>query len=499
MLKQTVFDNPLLVRHLRANLRSPKAGYLTFVIVVLSCCVMYAGYATKSLGGSLYFNLFFVCQTLALHFAGTSQVASSISAANDSGILDFHRISPLPPTTTTIGFMFGGSVREYLVALVLLPFTLACALFSNVGISGFASASIVLISSTVLFHALALTSGLLAAPGRSRNLNAGLGFLILMAYFSAGTIRVGIPIPGMLTVGPALAEATGVVPRGGVVVTFFGVALPLFVQSLLYQIPLTVSLVVAATRRMKSAQAMLFSKSTAVAFLAIIATLSLGGVIGHPALQIDWLVTILAYAECFVACLLILAVTPSQGLYRSGARRSKRIGMANPPLWADDSSNRAAVVVMAGLMLATVQVIQTLVPALKLDERSWKVAGTATAVVMYFGFATQYFSLKYRRRGKLVLLMFVFLFWLLPLVVGILMATALQQPDAAHMIASLSPFFGIVSGSWTALVFAGSMAGVFFGLLKLEERRVWQKLTQRDIEKQDELLDEDRVDNPFEA
>ena len=72
MLKQIVLDNPLLVRHLRANLRSPKAGYLTFVIVLLSCCAMYAGYAMKSLDSPGFFYLFFVCQTLALHFAGTS-------------------------------------------------------------------------------------------------------------------------------------------------------------------------------------------------------------------------------------------------------------------------------------------------------------------------------------------------------------------------------------------------------------------------------------------
>jgi hypothetical protein len=499
MLKQIIFDNPLLVRHLRANLRSPKAGYLTFGVVLLSCCLMYAGYATKSLDGPGFFYLFFVCQTLALHFAGTSQVASSISAANDSGILDFHRISPLQPTTTTLGFMCGGAVREYLVALILLPFTLACALFGNVGIAGFATSSVVLISSTLLFHALAVTAGLLAAPGRTRNVNAALGFLVLMASISTFSIFNGIPILGILTVGPALLEAAGDVPRGAVPVTFFGVALPLFVQSLLYQIPLTVTLVVAATRQMSSAQAMLFSKSMAVAVLAVIATLSLGGIIGHPLVQADFLIPILSYVECFVACLLVLAVTPSQGLYRSGARRSKRIGMARPPLWADDSSNRAAVFVMAGLMMATVQVIQALFPALKLDDRFWRVAGTAAAVVTYFGFATQYFSLKYRRRWKLVLMMFVFLFWLLPLVVGILVATALREPDAAHMIASLSPFFGIISGSWTALIFAGSMAAVFFGLLMLEERRVWQQLTQRDIAKQDDLMDNDDADNPFVA
>ena len=33
----------------------------------------------------------------------------------------------------------------------------------------------------------------------------------------------------------------------------------------------------------------------------------------------------------------------------------------------------------------------------------------------------------------------------------------------------------------------------------LEERRVWQKLTQREIAKQDDLMDDEDAENPFEA
>ena len=498
MLKQVLLDNPLLVRHVRSNLRPPRAGYLAGIIVSLSSLLMFAGYKAGGLGSSGFFCFFFGVQALALHFAGTSQVASSISASNDSGILDFHRIAPLSPTATTLGFMFGGAVREHLVALVLLPFTLACSLLSDVVIVGFLTSTIVLISTTLLFHALSLTAGLVARKGKTRNVNSVLSILVFGAGACTGMTTVGIPIPGMLSVGPAFMEAVnGAAPRNAIpAATFFGIQLPVFLQSLCYQIPLTLFLVVATTRRMKSATAMFFSKSTAVAFLATIAALSLGGVIKHPRLNAVWLVPMLAYVEFIIAAFMILAITPTHGRYQGGARRAKRRGMGRAPLWQDDSSNRAAVVVMASLLLATVQVIQTLVPALNIDARFWRVAGTAASVVTYFGFATQYYSLKYQNRGKLVLMMFLFLFWMLPLFVALLLGTILQQEDFAFHVACISPFFGIGAGSWGAFIFAASMAAIFFALLTMKEREVWDALSIREIVKADELAD-DASDNPF--
>jgi hypothetical protein len=497
MLKQLLFDNPLLVRHIRSNLRPPKPAYITSIIVLLGSLLMFAGFKAGGLDSPGFYGFFFGCQALALHLAGTSQVASSISASNDSGILDFHRIAPLSPTATTLGFMFGGAVREYLVALILLPFTFACALLSDVGIVGFLTSTLVLISSTLLFHGLAITTGLVARPGKTRNINSALGFIVLGAGACTGLVSAGIPVPGMLSSGPALLEALNAdAPRNAIAPTFFGVELPVFVQSLFYQIPLTLFLIVAATRRMKSANAMFFSKSSAVAFFATIAALCLGGVINHPLLKAGWLIPTLAYVEFLIAILMILSISPSQGQYQGGARRAKRISLGRPPLWQDDSSNRAAVFVIATLVMATVQVIHTLVPALNIDAQLWRVAGTAAAVVAYFGFATQYYWLKYPRRGMLALMMFVFLFWLLPLFVAFLLAAMMQEEEMAFHVASLSPLFGIGAGSWAALIFSGVMASIFFVLLMIEERRVWETLTLREILKADDPLD-DADDNPF--
>ena len=45
--------------------------------------------------------------------------------ARASGILDFHRVSPLTPTELTLGFFFGAPIREYLLFAATLPFSVA--------------------------------------------------------------------------------------------------------------------------------------------------------------------------------------------------------------------------------------------------------------------------------------------------------------------------------------------------------------------------------------
>jgi hypothetical protein len=104
--------------------------------------------------------------------------------------------------------------------------------------------------------------------------------------------------------------------------------------------------------------------------------------------------------------------------------------------------------------------------------------------------------LKYPNRAKLALMMFLFLFWILPLFVALLLATIMQQQDFSLHVASISPLFGIGAGSWTALIFAASMAAIFFVLLTMQERRVWETLAIREIAKADDLMN-DEADNPF--
>lgn len=473
MKHEHLTDNPILMKHVRSRLRAPQGTYLVIAMFLIAVCLMWAGHAAGVLDDGPIFVLFFVIQGLALHFAGTSQVAASISQANDVGILDFHRVSPLSASTTTAGFLLGAPIREYLIALVFVPFSLFCAVLGNPGLIGFATTGAVLLSTTLLFHAAAMTAGLVSAPGRTRGASMGVVFLLLLANFTTPLVfELQLPIPGLLTAGPALYEA---MTAGGVPVvargpTFFGVALPLYIQSLIYQTPMTLFLLVAVVRRMRSAQAPLYSRTMAIGFLVTVSVLNLGGIIGHKNVNPGTVVPVLLYVNCLIAVFLTLAITPSQGTYRNCVRRSRKLNMHRPPLWHDESSNRAVVLAFASITLAMAQIVKSSVAA-NVNPRFWPQVGVTLFVISYFGSATQFFSLKFGRRSKPVLMLFLFLFWLLPPLVGALAAVTFGGNQVAELIAGLSPLFGIATGSLPGLVWSFLLAGIFYLLMIKEERR----------------------------
>ena len=471
-MNQLIFDNPILIKHLRTRLRPPQSLYIGIVALVICLCIMWAGWQGQALDNGGIFTVMIFGVGIVLQLGGTSQVASSISQTNDSGILDFHRVSPLPAHTTALGFVLGGPIREYMVAAVIWPFALFCAVVGKPGISGFAAVSIVMLSTTLLFHMMAMNAGILSQRGKTRGANMGLGFMIIAASGSTTmSLYLGLPIPGLLTVGPTLLEAMGTLQKGrGVTLpTFFGLELPLFIQSLIYQIPLIIFLTIPVVRRMRSAQAALYSKSTAISCLAVISFLNLGGIVNHPKLDAELFVPMLLYATVIVSLLLTMAVTPSQGAYLNLVRRSRKQNMLKPSLWADESSNRAIVIVFGSLTWATVQVVETFVAKQNLGTDFLVMTGTAISVIIYFGSAAQFFALKYGRKSRAMLFLFLFFFWLMPLIVAALAAWTFDG-ETAEMIASLSPIFSIGGGSVFGLVPAVALAGIFFALMIKEER-----------------------------
>lgn len=468
-MNQLIFDNPVLIKHIRSRLRRPQSVYLVIVALVLCVCIMWAGWQGRGLQNGVIFSIMIFGVGAVLQLGGTSQVASSISQTNDTGILDFHRVSPLPAHTTTLGFVLGGPIREYLIAAVIWPFALFCALAGKPGILGFASISIVLLTTTLLFHMLAMNAGILSRRGKTRSANMGLAFLIFAASISSTSVFAGLPIPGLLTVGPAYYEAMGQLNGQQVnLPTFFGLKLPLFIQSLIYQIPLIVFLTIPVIRRMRSAQASLYSKTTAVGCLAAISLLNIGGIVNHPQLKPELFVPMLLYASVIVSLLLTMAVTPSQGDYLNHVRRSKKQNMLKPSLWADESSNRAIILVFGSLTWATVQVVDTFMAKGQLGTDFLVMTGTAISVVVYFGSAAQFFALKYGRKSRAMLMLFLFFFWLMPLIVAAL-ARWTFGPQVSDLIAALSPVYGIAAGSIPGLIAAVVLAAIFFSLMVKEE------------------------------
>ena len=485
MIAPWLFDNPILIKHLRSRLRRTHVTSLVLVVVIICGCLLWAGFQ----GGNFLqqgglFVTYFALQGLALHLSGMSQVASSIGQVNDSGVLDFHRISPLPPSTTALGFVLGAPIREYLVALLIVPFSLFAAVAGKPGFFGFVATGLVLLSTTWLFHLLAMTAGLLAPRGKTRGTNTGLTLLVVFCSLSSPNVVQGIPIPGLLTAGPTVMEALdwnnlrGL--AGGNWPKFFGIELPLWVQSLIYQWPLIVFLSIPVVRRMRSAEASLYSKRTAVAFLGTISLLNMGGIVGNNNVKAEWVIPSLLYLNWVTAMVITMAITPQSGMFQNHLRRSHRHNLSRPPLWADESSNHAAVLLLAGLTYVMVQCVESFVPKAPgaAQNRDFLIPTiTAVSTIIYFGFAAQFFAIRSGRQGKIMLFMFLFFVWLLPLILGALCAGPFGA-NVGNTVASVSPVMGIATHSPIALGTSCGLALLFGAALHREESRLWSKLHQ---------------------
>jgi hypothetical protein len=301
---------------------------------------------------------------------------------------------------------------------------------------------------------------------------------------SSSNVMQGIPIPGLLTAGPSVMEAMNwnvVNPRGfagGNWPTFFGLELPLCVQSLIYQWPLIVFLAIPVVRRMRSAEASLYSKSTAVAFLATISVLNMGGIVGHKNLRPEWVIPSLLYLNLITSLFITLAITPSQSTFHNHLRRTHKHNLPRPSVWADESSNRAAVLMLAALTYALVQCVELFVPKAPGagPVRDFLIPTiTAVTTIVYFGFAAQYFAIRLGSKGKIALMMFLFFVWLLPLLLGALCSATLGG-DAGMMVASVSPIWGIATHSPIALGTGCVLAALFGIALLREEARSWRTI-----------------------
>jgi len=407
---------------------------------------------------------------------GTSQVAVSIGRANELGILDFHRVSPLSATAQTIGFLIGAPIREYLVAACLIPFALVVSAMGPPGPFSYGILLIVLLSSTLLFHTLAVILGLVSTKGQ--NAAGGVVGLIVLSHIGSGFVFVGVALPGMLTVIPTFLQLMEHLPPGQAQLglpKFFGVELPLSLQSLIYQVPMFLFFLVAASNRMRSDWAHLYSKRTAAAFLTVIASLTMGSMVGHAQLPQRLFVPVMLYVLVPVAMMLLMAVTPNSGEFANGHRRAEKMNLLKPSMWTDLASNRGIVIVFCGIIVSSVQVAIRMQGAPRFDARLWIMTMTAFCVVAYFGFALQLFQLAFGRRARPYLMLCLFLMWLLPIVIGVLASLTFGE-QVSRVIRNLSPIIGIASGSWPALVSSLVLLFFFGGLLLVTEKRIVDRL-----------------------
>ena len=496
-----VADNPLIVKHLRSRLRPSQL--LPWVVVVLSLGTLFCwiGYYTDSLGTAAFWwlagigFLFFVV-------GGSNQVTTAVGSAKESGILDFHRVSPLPASTVTLGFFVGAPIREYLLYALLLPFLYFCGRDARLDSPGFFDLAVPTVLTGWLMFALSILAALVAK--RPKLASVGIVAVLLVSMWIGSGVYAGYRVSRMMGQQPETA------PFG---IGFFGMRLPTLAWLALYEGTATILLLLAATRKMRSEGALAYSKPEALACMATIATLALGAF--WSVQDTTWVVPALLYIFVITGIVLATTVTPDSNEYTKGVRRALRAGRRRPSIWADAASSAWCVYGLAGLValgatIATERLTIAIQNGYDINTQSIKYAqvdpgrysysitiAIGVFTVAYYGLGKQFFALRFGRKGEIYYRLLLFLLWFLPPFVGIAAGVTSANNQVIQSIVALSPWAGMVLSivgllpeseaaetvRFISLLPSIALAFVFHGLLTNQQRKIDHALRDPNLAK----------------
>ena len=466
-------DNPIFVKHLRSRLRRPQFLPAASVVLVLCLIIMWGGYVLNGFANGAAFGALLMLQAIILSIIGATQVSASVGGARESGIIDFHRVSPLSPTAITLGFFFGAPVREYAMFLLTIPFSLICVANDAPSLPGFLQAMVSLFLGAWLLHALALLTSVSSKKPKG-GAKGVVGLFIFFFVFGGGQFGFFAATRAAAFVGDSPWY------------NFYGVPLPWLVFLILFAAPVLFFLLLASVRKMRSERAHPYTKPEAALCQAVLSALVLGAVWGY---SLRYMTLVMLYVLVAFACVMVASVTPNLGEYTKGVRRAGRLGVAHLGYWDDLALNRVVLVVLCGIVLAATSIgwyfVETKADDVGQGAVSYSVTiATGVLVVAYFGLALQFFQLIMPRRGTTIMGLFIFLVWLVPLLIAAISGAAGAGEGIGQFVAALSPVMGLAmstdlgngTGTQTlqaaALVPALVFVFLFNNLVTVARRRV---------------------------
>jgi hypothetical protein len=428
-----ILDNPILTKHMRSRLRRAQVVPWIVVVVVLSATAAWAGEALRWFGPVYALGALLFIQMLILGFSGAQVIGATVGGARQSGIMEFHRVSPLPPLWMAVGFFLGGPIREYVLFACTIPFVIWSAARGPAGFLGLIQLEIALLLAIWALHAVSLLGSLVTNKPRGVVKGGGIGALIFILMF------VGRPL--MLLMG----YASGSLQTESVHLEFFGVQLPWLPFVLLYEIPIIGFVFTAAARKMQSDRAHAFSKPLDLACMATLTLLAVGG--SWSIKQLPYLTVGLTYVMVLLAAFLIPTITPGRTEYIRGVRRALRHGRHRPSPWTDAGTNSYAVFGLCAIVLIGATAAWEVIEGRVHGDRGVysQTIAIGVFVVAYVGLGLQYFALRASKPGvgQTWFVLFLFLVWLVPVIAGAVATGTLSTSEPGLAVMAISPLAGI--------------------------------------------------------
>lgn len=328
MMDDLVLQNPVLVKHLRSRLRPQHLIPLVLMVAAICACITWASMAGEDPRGGLMGLITF--QGLLLFLVGSSAVAAAVSTARESGMLDFHRISPQRPLALSLGFLLGAPVREFVLFACTLPFALVLAAQADHTLLPWLAVTADLLLLSPLYYAIAILAGL-ALPKRTSSTTLT---LMLIIFLHMGWM---MQAAGSLTIIPLTAalgkDAATTAPH--INTTILGYPAPALLVCLLHQLPILVFLLVAITRKMRHELAYPLTKLDAISFYSVMALLLLSDAPAGLAMldssphggspELGGIA--LTYGLALLGCVFVALVTPDAGAFARAVRHAVEAGV----------------------------------------------------------------------------------------------------------------------------------------------------------------------------
>lgn len=476
-----IWSNPIFRRYCQSRLRPQGLGIALLITLLIAGFIFFMarnvgvnrGGLSPSDAERAAIVPLLVFQALILFVLGTALVSGGMTAEKDEGVIDYQRLIPMSPLAKVTGYLFGLPIREHVMFLATLPFTIRAIWVGQVPMSAWLPLYGILLTSALTYHLTGLLTGT-AIKNRRWSFLVSIAIVTCLYTVIPFMAKFGLVFFKYLTIRPVLDESLPrILPRttGAAVETlqriapqvkFFDLNFPEWAFTVFCQGGLILTFLIMLCRRWKKQESLLMGKVWATGFFVWIQTLLLGNAL--PLIDpgdlfptrgfarfvpgSNWvpepgeavaLSGIYGVVTLVILAVIILMITPDSDTQIRGWRRVRKEGGRSLPLFSDAATAFPWVVVMAlagaaGWYIFTHELI----------ESRWFAGHTVPLSVLgiftlvMFSHAVGFHSLLEARGSRTVGLAVIFV-GVVPVMIGAVLSASDRLVPAASWLFGLSP------------------------------------------------------------
>ena len=417
---------------------------------------------SRRVGARTAFLAVFVVQCVLLMFWGTFSVAVGVTREAIEGTLEYQRLTPMSPLAKIIGYVLGLPIRETVLCLMTLPFTICTILVGEIPLDLVGALYLVMATSSLMYHMTGFLAGIVV---KNRFMSGLLSQLLMIVLYLLlpQLSRLGYVIFLYLTVRPVFIESVEALfdrqEQGQLPVAdtepFFNMEIPLVLFTLLMQGFLFSVFLLVVYRRMRNQEEHLLGKFSAIPVFGGFVTILLGTILPgipnesiYPSMSASAVLGdrmsgfrpmepyegemlaipgVFGFGMILILLLVVFLVTPTEDGRVKGLRLARKRGQRSVPFWSDASSSLPTT--LGCTILAVAAWLAFLTALLKSEHyEGWGFAWSGWVLFPLSVLVPVLFcQLILESSGRLVCFMALLFAWVVPPMAGLVLGLATRE------------------------------------------------------------------------